>query len=429
MNNLIAQLFITASLIFTTALAQETPNAPEQPAPAEVSTPSSGVRFSIGGQLQAEFGSTFQGKLWPSNVQFTIKLEGSVGNLDFPTATFLINLRSSLNANGQTQVALREAQVNLSVGAFDLIVGNQIIAWGVNDVFNPLNTINPQDRSNPFEVKTQPALGVRGTYTIHENLKLEAVLIPGFQASTLPTGIYVNPLTPPLGATIVGVDTAQDKRPDLALENMQGGLRFGMNIDLLEGADLNLSYWTGWRTTPTANANFISVAPDQIRVQPVFTYDRVNIIGGDFTIAYKGFIGKLETAYTITHDMDGSNPNIGNPSFELAFQGEYSFVSGLQTIFSVDFNWVRGEGVGNDTYTLQTALVASYELDNRTTIEGVWVQNFTDGSGLLNAKLLYTLADGLSLYATGGLAYGTNDSSIGRISNASQLRFGLKFSF
>jgi hypothetical protein len=166
-----------------------------------------------------------------------------------------------------------------------------------------------------------------------------------------------------------------------------------------------------------------------VRLQPVLNYDRIQVIGGDLTVAYQGFIAKLETAYTITQDMKGQNPAIGGPSLEIVGQAEYSPDPSINTIFSVDFLWTRGEGVGNDTYTVQTAFVGRFDLDNRTTFEGAWVQNYMDRSGLITAKLSHTLADGLSLYATGGFFYGSSASSYGSLSKASQLRFGLKFSF
>jgi hypothetical protein len=424
MKQRLVRILFTLGLLASPALLQQVA-AQQETSPAS----SSGVRFSIGGNLQAEFGSTRQGQLWPTNAAFTVKFEGSVGDPDFPTATFLINLRSSLDASGRTRVDLREAQVNASIGRFDLIVGNQIIAWGVGDVFNPANIINPLDLVNPLEQVRQPVLGLRSTYNISDATKLEVVFVPGFQTNTLPNGLEPPPPPNIPGLTIVGIDPLQDNRPEFILKNVQGGARFGTRFNFLEGADLNLSYWNGWRATPTATANITPVTPDQVRLQPVLNYDRIQVIGGDLTVAYQGFIAKLETAYTITQDMKGQNPAIGGPSLEIVGQAEYSPDPSINTIFSVDFLWTRGEGVGNDTYTVQTAFVGRFDLDNRTTFEGAWVQNYMDRSGLITAKLSHTLADGLSLYATGGFFYGSSASSYGSLSKASQLRFGLKFSF
>jgi hypothetical protein len=410
-------------LLGAPAFAQENPTEPIEPPP-----PSSGVRFSIGGSLQAEFGSTFKGQLTPpTSSRFTLKLSGEVGNPDSPTATFLVNMRSSINATGQTQVVLREALVNFSVASFDFTAGNQLISWGATDAFNPLNVINPQNLTNPLDVEGMPVLAIRVIYNLDDRSKLEGVLVPGFRGSELPP--LDGGFTPPAGVTVVGINPVQVNTPASDLASMQGGLRFGTSFDWLEGADLNVSYWSGWRTTPTASALSTPAAPGQIQITPLLNYDRINLIGLDFTTAYQGFVVRLETAYTITQDMDGTNPTVGNPSWQTTLQGEYSFIRGLNTILAVDFKWTRGDVSQNDNYTVQSALLAAYEVDNRTQLEAAWIQNYTDGSGLLTAKVAYTLADGLSLYGAGGFFYGGTGSSFGALSAYSQVRFGLRFSF
>lgn len=40
---------------------------------------------------------------------------------------------------------------------FDLGVGNQIVAWGSTDGFNPVDVINPRDLSFPFASEKRPS--------------------------------------------------------------------------------------------------------------------------------------------------------------------------------------------------------------------------------------------------------------------------------
>ena len=84
----------------------------------------------------------------------------------------------------------------------------------------------------------------------------------------------------------------------------------------------------------------------------------------------------------------------------------------------------------DDTFGLNTAILASSELNTHTTVSGVWLQSLTDGSGVLLPSLSYTLADGFKLEGRAGVNYGGIGSSFNPGGEfAAQVRVGLKLSF
>lgn len=77
--------------------------------------------------------------------------------------------------------------VDLFVPGFDLRVGQQIVAWGVGDQFNPTNTLNPEDLEDRLLFGTQQAnMMVRADYTLADWFTLSGVVVPVFRPALLP---------------------------------------------------------------------------------------------------------------------------------------------------------------------------------------------------------------------------------------------------
>jgi hypothetical protein len=92
--------------------------------------------------------------------------------------------------------------------------------------------------------------------------------------------------------------------------------------------------------------------------------------------------------------------------------------------------WQRGEAGIPDAFGINLGLIASSELDARTTVSGAWLQSLTDGSGTIRPNLSYTLSDGFKLEVSAGLNYGALGSSFNPMGVfEAEVRFGLKLSF
>ncbi len=410
---------ILAALLLSSGLAQ-TQDPPEIPAPT------SNFRYSIGGVLEATLRLNSNGTA-TGTTSFTLKFNGSLGTEDFPDATFSANLRSSFDAaTGATRINLGETVLTAYLGDLDLSAGNLIINWGSVDVLGVVNTINPID-ANSLERIAIPA--VRATWNISKSVKLEGVIAPGFTPSTLPTAAGAMPATAP-GVTIVGQDPTLDNRPTATLENAQYGLRFTSALSVFDGGDISFSFYGGPRHTPTLTIKLNPTAQaGQFTAQAVLNYDWIHVIGLDTNLTIGSVAVRAEAAYTFTQDPNGTNPSIGNPSLEGTVQTEFT-VGGINLTGLLNSRWQRGETGTPDAFGINLGLIASSELDARTTIAGAWLQSLTDGSGTIRPNLSYTLSDGFKLEVSAGLNYGRLGSSLNPTGLfEAQVRLGLKLSF
>ena len=69
----------------------------------------------------------------------------------------------------------------------DVKIGEQVVAWGAGDQFNPTNTVNPPDLENVLFFGRQVAnLMVRADYAVTETWNATAVFVPIFKPALLP---------------------------------------------------------------------------------------------------------------------------------------------------------------------------------------------------------------------------------------------------
>ncbi len=383
----------------------------------------SNFRFSIGGVLEAQFGLVSSGAVLGSTA-FTLKFSGSLGTEEAPSAAFAANLKSGFDAaTGTTRVTLGETFITAYIGDFDLSAGNLLVNWGAVDLLGSVSNINPQD------LTTQERLAIpvlRAVWNFSDTARLEGLLALGFTPSVLP--VFALPTSP--GITIVGQNAPQDNRPAARLEHTQYGLRFSSNLDLFDGADFSISFYGGYRHTPTATVRLLPTAKaGEFIAQPVLNYDFIHVLGLETNISLGEIAIRAETSYTFTQDPSGTNPEIGNHAFAFTAQAEARFAE-VNLTGLLNLRWQKGEMGMADAFGINAALIASYALDNRTSLSAAWVQSLTDGSGVFAPNLSYTLADGLSFKTNASLSYGALGSSL----NPSgifgiQIRFGLSLSF
>jgi hypothetical protein len=383
-------------------------------------------RFSIGGVLEAQFGLVSSGAVLGSTA-FTLKFSGSLGTEEAPSAAFAANLKSGFDtATGATRVTLGETFITVYVGAFDLSAGNLLVNWGAVDLLGSVSNVNPQDLTSQERLAI-PVL--RAVWNFSDNTRLEGLLAPGFTPSVLPVFALPTP-TPPPGITIVGQNAPINNRPPARLENTQYGLRFSSNLDIFDGADFSISFYGGHRHTPTPTVRLLPTAKvGEFIAQPVLNYDWIHVLGLETNISLGEVALRAETSYTFTQDPNGTNPEIGNHAFAFTAQAETRVSEiGLTGLFNLQ--WQKGEMGLADTFGINAALIASYALDNRTSLSAAWVQSLTDGSGVFAPNLSYTLADGLSFKTNASLNYGALGSSLNPSGAFGiQIRFGLTLSF
>ena len=386
------------------------------------------AQVTLGGEASARFGVAIDGSLPIAAAQLELDVKGETGSGLFPDATFNASLIARYDAAGSSEVRLGEAFATLYLGGLELSVGQQDVAWGTTVGINPVDVVNPRDRSFPPDIQKLPVPMVHASYYLGDVARIEAALVPVFVPSVLPGDTWQSSQTmsPPQGVTVVGQLPSQDDRPTAGLDNVQVGLRATAT---LPGFDVSATYFHGFRSLPTVQKSLVpSGRPGEFLVQPVARYDRINVVGADFSRVIDNVVMRGEAAYTFTADPNGSDPAIGNPSWQAVLGGEYAVPKGprvvLQGVLDVR---VPDQGTSADT-RFKTMTMLSYQAGTRSQIDLGWMQDL-DGSGTLLPRFSYTFADGVVGHADGYIFYGADGTEFGGWRGNSQLRVGLTYSF
>jgi hypothetical protein len=164
----------------------------------------------------------------------------------------------------------------LILDGLDLRIGQQVVAWGVADQFNPTNNLNPDDLRDPLLFGKQAGnFMVKADYYVTKDLSWSAVLVPLFRPALLPVSAALGPaaidrlpfvndqlrwrIEAERAATeskVLQAPTVVDKTlingPPAKFENMQAAFRLAWTI---ADQDVALSYYNGRTDFPVPIAN------------------------------------------------------------------------------------------------------------------------------------------------------------------------------
>jgi len=164
---------------------------------------------------------------------------------------------------------------DLGFDGLDLAVGQQIIAWGVGDQFNPTNNLNSDDMEDVLLFGEQQGnFMVKADYWIDESWSMSGVLVPIFRPALLPRSgelqiARVDRLpfvdeelrhrvhaeqaaAQALAQHPTIVTSVTPVLPDKTIANMQVGYRIGGTIG---GQDVSASYYNGRTDFPVPFRN------------------------------------------------------------------------------------------------------------------------------------------------------------------------------
>lgn len=421
------------------------------------------VSFDLGGELSTTLGVDVGGDLTVAEVCAVLEGTGEVGSGFFPDAVFFMEGGACYDAAVQAgpqggvptdpldllyptpdpfSVWLGEAYATVYLGRSELSVGRQKVAWGSADALAPLDVVNPHDLSYPVAQPSDTRLATlmaRLRVAAPEGIALDFVLVPVFEPSRLPGREWqpdvVLPTFPP-EAGVIGLAPVLDDRPAAALANVQFGVRATFDLDLFGGTDASVTYFRGFDKLPTTSIRLEPVpgtpgpgTPALNYVQPVLHYDRIHVIGFDFSSVIGSIALRGDAALTLTDDGEGVDPAVGNPRFAAVLGAERSLPGGAYLTAQVTYEHTWPDAGSTADVKLATILALRLEPDARLTVQGAWLHDYTDGSGLVRPSLTYTLADGVTLTADGTVFYGRAGSRYGAWSDNSNLRVGVAYAF
>ena len=382
----------------------------------------------LSGRTEAVFGVAVDGSLPVASAELELRLDGEVGSGFFPDAAYAASVRAGHDAaTGATWLELDEAHATLFLTDVDITVGKQRRSWGSTDGVNPVDVLNPRDLTFP---PGNEKIAVPMLYgAVHAgDARVQLAVVPTFTASRLPGEAWRAPLAPalPPGVTLVGVLPPEVHEPAADIGNVQ----FGARATLAAGAfDVSATYFNGYRTEPTASAKLLPAgAPGQFRLQPVLDYDRMQLLGLDFSGAIGPVVVRGEAAYEFTSDPEGTDPEVGNHSLQAVLGGEYAIPSGPRVVLQGIFDYTAPDAGEDPDLAFKVMTVMTYQAGARTNLDLAWMQSL-DGSGLAMPGVTYTFADGVVGEAKAYVFYGADGSEFGDWKDNSQLRVSVAYSF
>ncbi len=417
------------------------------------------VSFDLGGTLSTALGADVSGDFTVAAVCLALEGRGEVGSGFFPDVAFFAEVEGCYDAalragpSGEDptdlsallygsrdpfSVRLGSAYATLYRPSFDLSVGLQKVSWGSADALAPLDVVNPTDLSYPIAPPSDRKLAtlmVRAQVAAPgEGVSLDMVLVPLFEPSVVPGAAWqpavVLPSFPP-EAGIVGLAPPFDDRPEASLRNVQFGVRATFDLDFLDGTDASLTYFRGFKKLPTASFRVVPTgeAPGAFFLQPVLSYDRVHVLGFDFSSVVGAYVLRGDAAMTFTNDPDGVDPAVGNPSFQAVLGVERSLPGGAYLTAQLTYERIWPDAGAEASSDFASVLALRLEPDARTTAQAAWLHDYVDGSGVFMPSLDYRLADGVTAGVEGVLFYGRAGSRYGDWRDNSQLRLGVEYAF
>ena len=211
--------------------------------------------------------------------------------------------REDFRSDGNTRSSMREMYIETRQGDFDFRIGRQIIAWGRTDRLNPTDNLTPRDArlmAADIDEDRFGSLAAKASWNLTANDSLTLVLLPEFQANK-----------------------SYSKYTEvIPTANNQWAIKYDQSGKAI---DWSVSYYDGYDISSDLSST------------GVYQHYRIKVLGMDIATTVGSNRFALESAYTQTQDMSGTNENIKNPFLYTVFGVEHDFgnnTSGIVQIFN-----------------------------------------------------------------------------------------------
>ncbi len=310
---------------------------------------------------------------------------------------------------------LREAYLNTYLGPFDFRFGRQIVVWGRADGFNPTNNITPMNmliRSPEEDDRREGNFLLRSFFNL-QPLRLEAVWIPVYEASTMPFSI-MSFLT----------EIADPNYPDSDLRHSGFAVKLNLELAALDGS---LSYFNGYNPQPGLDFELSgSIIP---------TAYRMHVGGADFstTLASIGLRGEFAFRYP----FEDYESNIYIPNPDLQYVGGLEYQKGVLSLifqyigrYVIDYSELAEPPAPAEMIAQKNRIFSGQQnqeshalslrpalqlLHETLSLELFSYYNLTTEELYLRPKLSYDLADALNLVLGADFYSGPDDTAYGII--------------
>ena len=194
------------------------------------------------------------------------------------------------------KVDLRELYIEWMTPLGDFSLGKQIITWGSASENNPTDNISPYNYYYLFSMGKERKEGIFSLNSTfyYQNLKLNAIFIPGHNPNTLPLN------DPEFALSIPIVPT------DEQIMELDSPYEYALSLNLpLNNLDITTSYFSGYDRIVSffgANVWANQAFTDPIVADTVLSYRKTEMYGIGLSFLLSDFSFRSDLGYFVTND-------------------------------------------------------------------------------------------------------------------------------
>jgi len=356
-----------------------------------------------------------------------------------------------------------EMYLRYSTPSLDIVLGKQIKRWGKTDQISPVDTLNPENRTEfilpSYEDRKIPVWMADITFRKNDFF-IEGVLIPFFEPSRFHyfgtdwalfshmKNDFKNSSLPSFLKSYFDSMHVKETEPDSGFDSFEYAVRIGGTIDRLDygftyhyaNEDLpnfqnfpvkNLSLDNfGSAQSLVSNPGSLILTKENIET----TYLRTSIVGFEFETTVSDFGLRGEAAVKDNESfLTGSLTSVRNPSLFWVIGADYlssnqwyfNFQFALQHIYDYDPSILYFE---SNTYTL-TGEIKKDLVSDWLNASLQFTRILNDNSYYLSPRLRYTYIKNLEVMLGLNLFGGDEDSLLGRYNENDQVFINMKYHF
>ncbi len=356
-----------------------------------------------------------------------------------------------------------EMYLRYSTPSLDIVLGKQIKRWGKTDQISPVDTLNPENRTEfilpSYEDRKIPVWMADITFRKNDFF-IEGVLIPFFEPSRFHyfgtdwalfshlKNDFKNSSLPSFLKSYFDSLHVNETEPDSGLDSFEYAVRIGGTIDRLDYgftyhyANEDLPNFQNFPVKNLSLNNFGSVQslvsnPGSLiltKENIETTYLRTSIVGFEFETTVSDFGLRGEAAVKDNESfLTGSLTSVRNPSLFWVIGADYlssnqwyfNFQFALQHIYDYDLSILYFE---SNTYTL-TGEIKKDLVSDWLNASLQFTRILNDNSYYLSPRLRYTYIKNLEVMLGLNLFGGDEDSLLGRYNENDQVFINMKYHF
>lgn len=197
-----------------------------------------------------------------------------------------------------TDFQLKEAYAGYSTRKLDIFLGNQIVAWGRTDGYNPTNNITPIDyfflTADPDDQKMSNFM-LRTRYRFTPAIDIDAIAIPFYVPSVYRYDLFN------MGEYGQAIEFTTPTLPEKSFKNSSIAARFNVELSRI---GFSVSYFRGFDPFLGFDVKQIDWASDRLSILNSATPYLKNTFGADFALPAGAWIFRGEMAYNYTTGYD-----------------------------------------------------------------------------------------------------------------------------